>query len=111
MSDRDNVGSGLYDVYLMDLDPVLRSGRIRRLTNGGDQKGHLTFSWDGKWLLFASEQGGISDETPVAPAAQPYGEMFAYRLADGRMVRLTHNKWEEGIASWRTAIDRPGPPR
>ena len=31
---------------------------------------------------------------------QPYGEIFALRLADGFTVRLTHNKWEDGTPSW-----------
>ena len=38
---------------------------------------------DGKWLVFASEEGGISDETPLAPAGQPYGEVYAYRIDGG----------------------------
>lgn len=77
---------------------------MRRLTNNTGQKGHLGFSWDGEWLVFASEEGGISDETPLAPAAQPYGELYAYRIGGGAMVRLTHNKWEEGIPSWQRGL-------
>ncbi len=30
---------------------------------------------------------------------QPYGQIFALRLSDGFTVRLTHNKWEDGVPS------------
>ena len=47
---------------------------------------------------FASERGGISDEQPIAPSAQLYGELYAYRIKDGTMIRLTDNKWEDATA-------------
>ena len=30
---------------------------------------------------------------------QSHGEIRAYRIADGMLIRLTHNKWEEGVSS------------
>jgi hypothetical protein len=30
--------------------------------------------------------------------------MYTYRIADGTLVRLTHNKWEEGVPSWEAAV-------
>jgi Tol biopolymer transport system component len=104
LANRDDPGSVLYDVYLMELTDDLRAQSIRRITATDGQEGHLAFSPDGEWLAFASEQGGISDETPLFPEPQAYGEIYAYRLTDGKLVRLTHNKWEEGVPSWERVI-------
>jgi TolB protein len=106
VSNRDNPASDLYQIFLMELGPNGVPGQVRRLTSSAGQKGHVGFSWDGKWLVFASEEGGISDETPLAPAGQPYGELYAYRISDGVTVRVTHNKWEEGIPSWQGGLGR-----
>ncbi len=105
VSNRDNAKSQIFDVYLLDLDAKSDApGKIRRITHDEGQHGHTQYSYDGKWLIFASEAGGISDEHPVAPASQLYGELYAYRISDGTMVRLTDNKWEEGMASWEAPL-------
>jgi len=108
-SDRDGfplmgVPQKTYQIYTMKINlngtlepPVQR-------THGPAQNAHLHYSPDGRWLVFTSESGGINDEEPlirsVIFAAQPYGEIFAMRLADGKVVRLTQNKWEDGTPTW-----------
>jgi Tol biopolymer transport system component len=104
VSNRANPTSDIFDVYLLDLNPSGIVGNIRRITHDEGQHGHLQYSYDGRWLIFASERGGISDEEPLAPAAQLYGELYAYRITDGTMIRLTHNKWEEGVPSWEAPL-------
>jgi Tol biopolymer transport system component len=108
VSDRDNPKSDpkstIFDVYLLDLDPNGAAGKVRRITHDEGQHGHTQFSYDGKWLIFASEAGGISDEQPLAPATQLYGELYAYRISDATVIRLTDNKWEEGMASWEAPL-------
>jgi hypothetical protein len=55
--------------------------RFRHLASVDEgQHGHFQHSYDGKWLIFASECGGISDEPPLAPTPQLYGELYAYRI-------------------------------
>ena len=103
-SNRDNPKIEIFDVYLLDLNADGTPGSVRRITHDEGQHGHLQYSYDGKWLIFASERGGISDEEPIAPASQLYGELYAYRIRDGAMIRLTDNKWEEGVASWEAPI-------
>ncbi len=103
-SNRDNPKSDIFDVYLLDLEAAGSPGKIRRITHDEGQHGHLQYSYDGKWLIFASERGGISDEQPLAPTPQLYGELYAYRIKDGTMIRLTDNKWEEGVPSWEAPL-------
>ena len=59
---------------------------------------------DGRWLVFTSERGGINEEEPLVQsvvfAPQMYGEIYAQNLETGAVVRLTHNKWEDGLPSW-----------
>ncbi len=65
---------------------------------------HPKFSPDDKWLIFTSQRDGINDETPLLRfffQPQPYGEIYAIRLEDKEIFRLTHNKWEDGPAAWR----------
>jgi Tol biopolymer transport system component len=109
VSNRDNPTSDVYDIYLLDINADGTPGKVRRITHDEGQHGHLRYSYDGKWLIFASERGGISDEQPIAPAAQLYGELYAYRISDGTQVRLTHNKWEEGVPSWEAPLSDARP--
>jgi Tol biopolymer transport system component len=107
-SDRDGVkdrfGYPTTDIYIMQLQPDGSAGQIRRLTTSTGHDAHPFYSPDGKWIVYTSEQGGISDEEPLVQEVvfgpQMYGELFAYRLSDGLIVRLTHNKWEEGVGYW-----------
>lgn len=103
-SNRDNPKGDIFDIYLLDLDANSAPGKVRRITREEGQHGHPQFSYDGKWLIFTSEGGGINDEQPMAPSGQMYGELYAYRIEDGTIIRLTHNKWEDGEPSWEAAV-------
>ena len=109
-SDRDRPGTRVHELYLAGLDQSGRAVGWNRITSNDVQEGHAVFSPDGKWLLFVSEQGGISDEEPLVQsilfAPQMYGELFAYRIADAVTLRLTHNKWEDGVPSWEPGLQR-----
>jgi Tol biopolymer transport system component len=108
-SDRDHSmrvpgGVPTLDLYTLDLHPDGSTGNLRRITRTPAQKGHVQFSPDGQWLIYTSGRHGINDEEPLVQSAffgpQMYGEIYAYRLADGHTVRLTHNKWEDGAPLW-----------
>lgn len=106
LSNGGAAGSVLYDVHVMELTDELAVASTRRVTANDVQEGHVAFSHDGEWLVFASEQGGIVYETPLFPQPQAYGEIYAYRIADGTTVRVTHNRWEEGAPSWERGVPR-----
>ena len=92
-----------YEIYLLELNEDGTPGRRERLTHSPGRDMHARFSPDDTWVIFTSERGGLNDELPLMRVVfqpQPYGEIHAIRLADRRVVRLTHNKWEDGPADW-----------
>ncbi len=94
---------GDYEIYILYLEDDGSPGEVRRMTNSPGRDMHPKFSPDDQWLLFASQRGGFNDEVPLLRVIfqpQPYGEVFAMRLEDGEVFRLTQNKWEDGPPAW-----------
>ena len=94
---------GNFELYTIAFDEDGRPGRPERLTRSPGHDMHPRFSPDDEWVLFTSQRGEFSDELPLLRVVfqpQPYGELHAVRLADGTVVRLTHNKWEDGPTAW-----------
>ena len=92
-----------YEIYLLELNADGRPGRLERLTHSPGRDMHPRFSPDDQWIIFTSERGRLNDELPLTQVVfqpQPYGEIHAMRLSDRQVVRLTHNKWEDGPADW-----------
>ncbi len=103
-SDRDSLGTRIYEIYILDIDTAGNPGTLKRITHNDVQEGHPHYSPDGEWLIYTSERAGINDEEALVQAVlfspQMYGELFAYRVRDGMRIRLTHNKWEDGMPNW-----------
>jgi len=93
---------GDHEIYTLDLGPDGNPGKLRRITHSPGFDTHPVYSPDGKWLVFSSQRGGLNDEEPLIPVfnPQPYGDLYTLRLEDGLIVRLTHNKWEDGTPAW-----------
>lgn len=92
-----------YEIYLLALNADGGPGRLERLTDSPGRDMHPRFSPDDQWLIFTSERGGLNDELPLTRVVfqpQPYGEIHAMRLSDRQVIRLTHNKWEDGPSDW-----------
>ena len=94
---------GNFELYTIAFDADGRPGAPERLTRSPGHDMHPRFSPDGEWVLFTSQRGEFSDELPLLRVVfqpQPYGELHAIRPADRMVVRLTHNKWEDGPTAW-----------
>lgn len=107
-------GRRSFDLYTLEIGDDGAPGELTRVTQNESQNAHVGFSPDGEWLIYSSGRFGISDEQPLVQEVifnpQMYGELYAYRFSDGRRVRLTHNKWEDGAPVWErpsTAASRP----
>lgn len=94
----------------MDAD----GGNVQRLVGGGgrflepDRAGtpgidtHPRFAPDGEWVAFMSENGGMGDECLLTDDPQPYGDTRAVPVRGGEAVRLTDDRWEDGLPQWGT---------
>ena len=94
---------GNFELYTIAFDEDGRPGPPERLTRNPGLDMHPRFSPDDEWVLFTSQRGEFSDELPLLRVVfqpQPYGELHAVRLSDRTIVRLTHNKWEDGPTAW-----------
>ena len=100
---------GNFELYTVAIDAEGRAGRPERLTTSPGHDMHPRFSPDDEWVLFTSQRAELGDELPLLRVVfqpQPYGELHAIRLSDRTVVRLTHNKWEDGPTAW--VRDVPG---
>ena len=94
---------GNFELYTIAFDAAGRPGAPERLTRSPGHDMHPRFSPDDEWVLFTSQRGEFSDELPLLRVVfqpQPYGELHAIRPSDRTVVRLTHNKWEDGPTAW-----------
>lgn len=91
-----------FNIYLLNLTAEGGPGQLQRLTSSSGPDMHVQFSPDGEWIVYASHRGGFIDELLLSftESGQTYGEIYAQRLSDGVVVRLTHNKWEDGPCDW-----------
>ena len=100
---------GNFELYTVAVDEDGRPGSPERLTTSPGHDMHPRFSPDDEWVLFTSQRAELGDELPLLRVVfqpQPYGELHAIRLSDRTVVRLTHNKWEDGPTAW--VRDVPG---
>lgn len=105
-SDRDNPGSGSFELYLIHPNGT----GLRKLIQSGSagRTNHPYFSPDGKTLVFTSDYGGISAEPISNPHHyQPYGEIYTVKLDGSDLKRLTHNSYEDGTPAWGPTFIKP----
>jgi len=83
---------GAYDIFTIRPDGT----SLKRLTNGKGNDAHMSWSFDGESIAFASSRMGFKDEVAYTDAPQPYGEIFVMRYDGAHVEQLTDNQWEEG---------------
>lgn len=91
-----------YRLRIQDLDGS--GGRFLEPERVGEpgRDVHPDFSPDGEWVVFSSSRGGLADEFVLTTEPQPYGDLWAVPVEGSSAVRLTNNKWEDGLARWGT---------
>ncbi|EOA37564.1 hypothetical protein CARUB_v10011878mg [Capsella rubella] len=105
-SDRENPGSGSFELFLIHpngtgLKKLIQSGT-------GGRTNHPVFSPDSKSLVFTSDYAGISAEPISNPHHfQPYGDIFTVKLDGSNLRRLTHNSYEDGTPAWSPRFIHP----
>ncbi|KAL9264450.1 Tol-Pal system protein TolB-like protein [Drosera capensis] len=105
-TDRENPGSGSYELYVIHPNGT----RPRRVIKSGSagRANHPWFSPDGKSFVFTSDYAGVSAEPVSIPHQfQPYGDIFIAELDGSGIQRLTHNAYEDGTPTWGPAYMRP----
>ena len=91
---------GAYDIFTIHPD----GSSLKRLTNGKGNDAHMSWSFDGESIAFASSRMGFKDEVAYTDAPQPYGEIFVMRYDGTHVEQLTDNQWEEGTPGWEPAV-------
>lgn len=97
LSGGDYKPGGSYDIYTIRPDGT----GLKRLTNGQGNDAHMSWSFDGEYIAFASSRMGFKDEITYTDAPQPYGEIFVMRYDGTSVEQLTDNQWEDGTPSWQ----------
>jgi TolB protein len=94
---------GAYDIFTIKPDGT----SLKRLTNGKGNDAHMSWSFDGESIAFASSRMGFKDEVAYTDAPQPYGEIFVMRYDGTHVEQLTDNQWEEGTPGWEPPAPAP----
>jgi TolB protein len=93
---------GAYDIFTIKPDGT----SLKRLTNGKGNDAHMSWSFDGESIAFASSRMGFKDEVAYTDGPQPYGEIFVMRYDGTHVEQLTDNQWEEGTPAWQPPVPR-----
>lgn len=91
---------GAYDIFTIKPDGT----SLKRLTTGKGNDAHMSWSFDGESIAFASSRMGFKDEVAYTDAPQPYGEIFVMRYDGSHVEQLTDNQWEEGTPGWEPPV-------
>lgn len=105
-SDRENPGSGSFELYVIHPNGT----GVRKVVQSGlaGRTNHPSFSPDGKHIVFTSDYAGVSAEPISNPHHyQPYGDIFIVGLDGSGLHRLTHNSYEDGTPAWGRTYIRP----
>ncbi|MCK5786294.1 MAG: PD40 domain-containing protein [Candidatus Sabulitectum sp.] len=76
---------GQWDIWVMNTDG---SGQTKVTTGAGD-KTDASFSPDGQWIVYSSDQDGLD-----------YANLFVLPVAGGNTVRVTNFNGYDGAPSW-----------
>ncbi len=76
---------GQWDIWVMNTDGL----SPRRVTTGSGDKTDASFSPDGEWIVYSSDEGGLA-----------FANLFVIPVAGGASARVTHFDGYDGAPSW-----------
>lgn len=105
-SDRENPGSGSFEIFMIHPDGTGLKKLVHSGTGG--RTNHPWFSPDGETVVFTSDYAAVSAEPISNPHHyQPYGDIFVIGSDGNGIKRMTHNSFENGTPTWGPSFIKP----
>jgi TolB protein len=76
---------GQWDIWIMNSDGT----NHQKVTRGSGDKTDASFSPDGQWVVYSSNQFGLE-----------FANLFITSVSEGNAIRLTHYEGYDGAPSW-----------
>ncbi|KAF6156529.1 hypothetical protein GIB67_011330 [Kingdonia uniflora] len=97
----------VFGIYIIRPDGTdLRRVIVASAEEHRERINHVCFSPDSKWLLFATNIGGVSaDPVSMPNQFQPYGDLYIAKLDGSGLRRLTWNGYENGTPTWCKTVE------
>jgi TolB protein len=76
---------GQWDIWIMNSDGTDH----QKVTNGSGDKTDASFSPDGKWIVYSSDQSGLE-----------FANLFITSVQNGNAIRITRYEGYDGAPSW-----------
>lgn len=76
---------GLWDIWIMNDDGT----NPNKVTNGSGDKTDASFSPDGQWIVYSSNEGGLE-----------FANLFIISVLGGNAIRITNFQGYDGAPSW-----------
>lgn len=77
--------NGQWDIWIMNSDGT----NHQQVTSGSGDKTDASFSPDGQWIVYSSNQFGLE-----------FANLFITSVSEGNAIRLTHYEGYDGAPSW-----------
>jgi TolB protein len=77
--------NGQWDIWIMDIDGT----NHRKITSGAGDKTDASFSPDGKWIVYSSDESGLE-----------FANLFVIPTSGGNAIRVTRYAGYDGAPSW-----------
>ncbi|KAI3838432.1 hypothetical protein MKX03_013196 [Papaver bracteatum] len=105
-SDRENPGSGSFEIFFIHPDGT---GLKKVVHSGiGGRTNHPWFSPGSDHFVFTTDYAAVSAEPISNPHHfQPYGDIFIARSDGSEIQRMTHNSYEDGTPAWGPTFMKP----
>lgn len=80
-----NFSEGQWSIWIMNKDGT----NHQKITAGSGDKTDASFSPDGQWIVYSSDENGLE-----------FGNLFATSVVGDKVIRITHHEGYDGAPSW-----------